>query len=69
LLNALLLEADLVFELLDALVLEVDNLKQLSHQGRAFGLRDVGHDDQHGPIRPTDPPICPGFLRSYRQVT
>jgi hypothetical protein len=66
LLDALLLEADLVFELLDALLLEVDNVEQLPHQRRAFGLGDIGQHDQHGQIRPaTAEPICPGLLRSY----
>ena len=59
-----------LFELLDALLLEGDDVEQLPDQRRAFGLRDVGQQNPHDRIRPaTSRPICPGLLRSYASTT
>jgi hypothetical protein len=38
-------------EVVDALLLEVDDVDQLLDQRRAFGLRTVGNAYSHGPIR------------------
>jgi hypothetical protein len=54
-----------LFELLDALLREADDLQELQDQRRAFGLRDVGQSKPHGQILPTAQPACPGLLRSY----
>ena len=60
---------DLVFELLDAFLLEADDLEQLSHERREIGFRDVGKKERHGQILPTAKPLRPGFLRSYPGLT
>jgi hypothetical protein len=58
------LEADLLLALPDAVVLEMDDLKQLLDQRRAVGFREIGQRDGQDRIRPaTSRPFCPGFLR------
>src|SRR5271165_6709707 len=56
---------DFVFELLDAILLGADDLKQLPHQGGIFCFRNLGQSQWHGPILPTAIPFFPIFLRSY----
>src|SRR5208283_4749445 len=56
---------DFVFELLDAILLGADDLKQLPHQGGIFCFRNLGQSQWHGPILPTAMPFFPIFLRSY----
>jgi hypothetical protein len=38
--------------------------EQLLHERCALSLRDVGHEDRHGPILPTNRTVRPGLLRS-----
>ena len=56
---------DFVFELLDAILLGADDLKQLPHQGSIFCFRNLGQSQWHGHILPTAMPFFPTFLRSY----
>jgi hypothetical protein len=56
-----------LFELLDALLLEGDDVEQLPHQRRAFGLRDFGQRDRHNPILPTTRPNRPGVIEKLHQ--
>src|SRR5262249_34020216 len=51
LLEAILLEADLILELPDAVLLEMDDLKQPLDQRRAVGFRDIGQRDVDDRIR------------------
>jgi hypothetical protein len=48
-----------LFESLDSILLEGDDLQELEDQRRAFGLRDVGHQKTHNLILPTAQPVCP----------
>ena len=57
---------DFVFELLDAILLGADDLKQLPHQGGIFCFRNLGQSQWHGYILPTAMPFFPIFLRSYK---
>src|SRR5271157_3943691 len=56
---------DFVFELLDAILLGANDLKQLPHQGSIFCFRNLGQSQSHGPILPAAMPFVPIFLRSY----
>ncbi len=58
-------------ELLDPLLLEENDVEQLAHRRRVFGLRDVGQRDRDGPTLPIIRPSHPGavaFLRSGHQA-
>src|SRR5271157_2994270 len=59
---------DFVFELLDAILLGADDLKQLPHQGGIFCFRNLGQSQWHGYILPTAMPFFPIFLRSYDTI-
>ncbi len=56
---------DFVFELLDAILLGANDLKQLPHQGSIFCFRNLGQSQSRGPILPAAMPFVPIFLRSY----
>jgi hypothetical protein len=60
---------DFVFELLDAILLGADDLKQLPHQGGIFCFRNLGQSQWHGQILPTAMPFFPIFLRSYNDFS
>jgi hypothetical protein len=55
--------------LLDAILLGVDDLKQLPHQGGIFCFRNLGQNQWHSHILPTAMPFFPTFLRSYGQTS
>src|SRR5262249_5575490 len=58
---------DPLFELLDLLLLEGDNVEQLLDKRRAIGLKDIGQVDPHDRIRPaTSRPICPWVIEKLR---
>jgi hypothetical protein len=62
---------DALLELLDPLLLEENDVEQLAHRRRVFGLRDVGQRDRDGPTLPIIRPSHPGavaFLRSGHQA-
>jgi len=61
--------AHTLFQLLNTLLLELDDLKQLPHQRRALRVRNIGQQKMHGLILPAAQPICPGLLRSYPNAT